>query len=479
MFWSLVLAARAADVTVSPGDDLNALTSSLLPGDTVSFNGGVYPLDGTLYWSGMGTAEAPIVFKPVGNAEVVLQKQGGGWVTQITDSAYIEVRGLTFEGGKNYAYDQPSGLYVANSMSLTLTNLTVRNVWGDALRIDGNTRDLQVDHNELSTTNGQGISIGCWDGSCWMQDSVVEFNLVHDVGDDGLYLRTGTQGSFFRHNVLFNIGDTAIVAQSPGPGGAQNQIFGNAAWAVGGDGIYIEGASLVQNNILFDIGDEGIQVQAPGEEILTDVQISHNTVSDTIGWGAYLDDWYNGVNLVFANNALANPTGYGLYWDDLREDDAYDAGYDPNYPDTTNFLSSNVVTGLVDGFDLAQRPTFVIPGGGVGDFVAPANFDFYPSFGSQLRNAGDPNGNAYIPDRDFNGTARDGASPDVGAYEYDGEGNPGWVLQERFKEYAETDGRDGEKLRAGCCGGGQSEATAALMVLPFGLLSALRRRWRA
>ena len=32
--------------------------------------------------------------------------------------------------------------------------------------------------------------------------------------------------------------------------------------------------------------------------------------------------------------------------------------------------------------------------------------------------------------------ARDGAAPEVGAYEFSGEGNPGWLIQEGFKEFA-------------------------------------------
>jgi Right handed beta helix region len=475
MIGLLAAAALAASVTVNPGDDLNALTSSLLPGDVVSFNAGTYSLYGTVYWTGIGTEDAPIVFKPSGNGEVILQNTQGGWVVQVNESAYIEVRGLTLEGGGDIAYTQPSGLYVSNSANLTLRDLVIRNVWGDAMRLDGNTSNLSVRNNELSSTEGSGISIGCWNASCWMQDSVVEFNLIHDVGSDGLYLLPGTQSSTFQHNVLFNIGGTGIEQYST-VFGPQNVLLGNAMWQVEGNGIYLEGAALVQNNVIFDVGDEGIEVRAGYNDTLYDIQISHNTVALTQGWAAYLDDWYFAEGLVFANNVLANPIGYGLYWDDLRQNDYYAYGYDPNYADTLNYISNNVVTGLVDGFQLVQRPTFALLGGGIGDFEDPDNFDFYPTFTSQLRNAGDPNGNAYIPDADFNGTARDGASPDVGAYEYDGEGNPGWVLQEGFKDYDLTEGRDRSSISGGCCGDGGNDATAAVIVLPFALLAGWRRR---
>jgi Right handed beta helix region len=476
MLWCLASQALAASVTVNPGDDLNALTSSLLPGDVVTFNAGTYPLEGTVYWSGVGTESAPIVFEPAGNGEVILQNDGSGWVVQVNDSAFLEVRGLTLQGGKGYGYN--SGLYVSNSTDLLLTNLTVKNVGGDALRLDGDTRRLTVTRNELSSVNSRGMSIGCGDASCWMAESIVEFNLVHDTGTTGMYLLPGTQDNVFQHNVLFNIGGTAIEHYSPGLG-AQNLIAGNALWNVEGDGIYLEGGALVQNNVIFDIGDDGIQTRAPYGGQLSDLQISHNTIAQTEDWGADLGSaWYNGGGvMVFSNNAISNPTGRGMFWDDLRESGYYEGGYDPNYPDTAAYVTNNVVTGFVDGFDLVQRPTFVIPGGGVGDFEDPDNFDFYPTFSSQVRNAGDPNGNAYIPDRDFNGTARDGASPDAGAYEFDGEGNPGWTLQEGFKQYAESEGRS-TSLGGGCCKGDADPATAAV-AFPLALLALRRRSARA
>jgi hypothetical protein len=477
----LVARAHAASVTVSPGDDLNALTSSLQPGDVVTFNPGTYALYDTVYWTGVGTADAPIQLVSSGKGEVVLQKQGGGWVAQVNDSSYLKIHGLTFSGTdgttSGYGGDQPSGLYVNNSTYVTVEDCVLQKLGGDAIRIDGDSSHLTIEHNEVaSSSDGSGIAIGCWDASCWMSDSTVSFNLIHDVDGNGIDLDAGTQGSKFEHNVIFRTGDTAIVVRSTNFG-PQNIVNGNAMWDGQNDGIYAEGSALIQNNLIFQFAGSGIYSRNDYDDGLVDLQISHNTVANTEDWAVRLEDWYDRDNLVFANNAVANPIGRGLYWDDWSYD-PYGGYYGTTgtYPDTTNYLSHNVVTGLVDGFDPIQRPDFILPGGGVTDFTDSENLDFYPTSTSMLRDMGDANGQAYIPQYDFNGTARDGESPDVGAYEYDGDGNPGWTVQEGFMSYQEHEGRNTVGLSSGCCGGSKSDTAAIWVPAPFLVGSFLRRR---
>src|SRR5688572_6706720 len=156
---ALSLDAEAASVNVRPGDDLTVLTSSLLPGDVVSFEEGIYPLVGTVYWTGMGTEEAPIVFKArVPGAEVVLQTTAGGYVVDVLDSSYLVLDGLTFEGVVTEE-NQPSGVHVGGvSSNVTIENCTIRNVYGTALRIDGTGTGFSIRRNEIHTTiEGSGI----------------------------------------------------------------------------------------------------------------------------------------------------------------------------------------------------------------------------------------------------------------------------------------------------------------------------------
>lgn len=472
--------ARAASVTVSPGDDLQAVTSSLQPGDAVTFTSGTYELDGSVYWTGVGTAEAPIRFQAAAGAAVVLQNLGGGAVAGITDSSHVVLKGLTFEGGGDVEYNQPSGLYIRESDNIVVEDCTIRNVWGTALRIDGNTQQIRIAHNEIAATgDGSGIYVGCGNAECWMQDSTIAFNLIHDVEGTGVYLSRGTQNVRVEHNVVFRVRDDGLTTRST-EFGPQNVLYGNAVWQVGDDGIQVEGPALVQNNLVFEAGGDGILVRDDYDS-LYDVQISHNTVARTDEWGARLQDWYDREDMVFANNAIANPTGYGMYWDDWRYADyGYGTTTATEYGETGNFIANNVVTGLVDGFELLLRPEFVIPGGGVADFESIDDFDFYPTGSSMLRDAATPDGAAYIPQEDFNGTARDGASPDVGAYEYDGSGNPGWVVAETFKDYSPNEGRNASNVAGGCCGAKDkgADGTTALVLLPLGLGVLARRRRR-
>ena len=81
----------------------------------------------------------------------------------------------------------------------------------------------------------------------------------------------------------------------------------------------------------------------------------------------------------------------------------------------------------------------------------------------------DPSGSAYIPQYDFNGVAREGDTPDIGAYEYNGLGNPGWTLQEGLKSFELTGRQDDTKV-----GGCQGNA-AALLLLPLAFVGRRRR----
>ena len=62
----------------------------------------------------------------------------------------------------------------------------------------------------------------------------------------------------------------------------------------------------------------------------------------------------------------------------------------------------------------------------------------------------------------------------MGAYEYVGEGNPGWAIREGFKEpgYKAT---VGEEVGGGCCGD-KGESEAGLLWLPVLGIGALKRR---
>lgn len=472
---ALVATAVAADVTLQPGDDINGLTSSLIAGDTVTFSPGVYEMDGSVSWSGLGAEGDPILFT-AGGGEVVIRNQGGGYVVNILNSEWITVRGLVFEAAGDLEANEPSGMRIGSSTNITVEDCVVRNVWGSVLRVDGNSGQLTVRGTEFGPSEqGSGVYVGVGNGSSWLSDSLLENNLVHDVAGTGMQFFLGTNGVRLVDNVIYNVGNDGINLPDVA-GGAQNEVIGNAIWQTEDDGISLVGPALVQSNVIFETRGDGI-VTGSSDGSLFNVQISHNTIVRADNWAADLNGWYEADDMVFANNALSNPTGRGLdYFDELSNQD----DEEPPAADTSNFISNNVVTGLVQGINPLVRPTWVIEGGGVRDFEDIDNFDFYPSVGSRLVNTGTPDGSAFIPLTDFNGNPRNGAAPDAGAYEWDGAGNPGWLVQEGFKD---LDGggsrRNSDTLSRGCCQSSGDGATGqALLFGPLLLLTALHRRRR-
>jgi len=468
--WLTAPVALAASSTVSPGDDLQAAAASLAPGDTITFNSGVYELEGTVNWTAVGSAEAPVLLHAAPGAEVILRGIAGGYVAALADSQFVQLRGLTFDASEDREENGTNGLRVVNSSNITIEGCVVRDVWGTALRIDGDTTNMRILGNELTGTgDGGGILVGCGDASCWMQDSLIQGNLIHDVQGHGINLQAGTQGVTVADNVIFRVRDDGL--QLPDTQfGDQNVATGNAIWQTGDEGIYIWGPARVQNNVVFETASYGIFTRDEGDTLM-DVQISHNTVARTDDYAAFLEDWYERPGLVFANNALSNSVGRGLYWLDPTTDPEGELYGVP----TENFIRNNVVTGLVEGFDRLVWAEHVIPGGGPSDFVDIDNFDFYPAPQSRLRDVASPEGAAYIPLLDFNGANRDGVSPDVGAYEFDGTGNPGWVIQEGFKEDVLVQRGGSDFQSGGCCNKG-NQGGEAVLLLPLLGLGLLRRR---
>lgn len=470
----LALTAHAGTVELSPGDDVASKTRYLGPGDTVTFAGGVYELDETLVWEAPGTEDEPITIQGRDDdVEVVLRRSGSGVVAILRDSAHVTVRNLSFEGAEGWEDAGQVGFRIQDSSHVAFEGNRIRQVEHTALDVDGDNSDVRIVGNRIhDTTDGSGILVGCGDASCWLERGVIAGNLVHDLGGQwitGIRLDHGTQDVEVRDNVLFRIGTgdgaDAIFAGST-EGGEPNTIEGNALWDVVDDGIWIEGSAIVRNNIVHLTGGVGIGARGGDRDGLLNTVISHNTVVLTGDWAVSLEDWYYRGGMVFANNLVANPTGRGVrYLDDWGDGDP-----------TSNHLVANHVTGLVEGLDAEVFPSAVVPGAGLSDFVDPDGLDFYPVQHSAVLNSGDTSGQSWVPERDFNGTPRQGDAPDVGAYEWNGPGNPGWPLQEDFKG-VEVEERDSVEVSKGCCKK-KEEPSEALVVVPFGLLWALRRRRR-
>ena len=470
--------ASAVTVSVSPGDPVATLTSALGAGDTVIFTDGTYALDEGLVWGGTGTQDAPITLKAQNPGQAVLQLSTGSYVAEIEDGTWVLVQDLVFEGGPTWMDEGFGGIRVrsndgAVSSNVIIQDCEVRNVWGSGIRVDGDAANLTIERNHVHDTgDGTGINIGTNDASYWMQDSVIAENLVHTLGvagenARGIYLANGSQGNVVRDNVVYGVPYHGIYVGST-ESGSQNYISSNIVWQAVETGMWFEGAAIIQNNIIFDIDGDGLRSYNDGNRNgLENQVISHNTIVNTTGDAVQLSGWFFRTGMVFTNNVTSNPIGYGMDYDDDYTE----------YDTTSNYIRNNVVTGLVEGFDQAVYVDWVLPGAGFSDFVDVENWNFYPSTSASTINVGDATAAAWVPEFDFNGAPRDGAAPDAGAYEWDGEGNPGWVVQEGFKELGyNTAGASHDVGSSGCCGKKNKNSEKGLFFLPFLAFGLLFRR---
>lgn len=471
--WNLLMVlapgvADAASLTLNPGDDVAAFTSSLAAGDVITFQPGIYELPSTITWTGTGTADAPIRLVAA-QSGVILRggTSGGGAVIRVREAAHLQLSGLKIEGTEPRFADENddyNGLRIESSTDLLLEDLEIHQVGGTALTVSGNAsritmRGLHVHHSR----EGNGIYAGCNDASCWMEESLIEGCWIHDLpaqGGDGIEFGNGNQGNRLIDNVIHDLGGRGILLRST-ERGAPNEVEGNAIWGAIEGGIRAGGAGRIRNNVIFDVEGPGLHVQND-RELLQDLVISFNTVVNTGAWAARLEGWTTATDMVFANNALTNPTGYALR--------ALEADVDPS----AARIVGNVVSGLVEGVLSADEGHFSA-GAGAADYVDYAANDLYPSETSTLINLADPAGESWVPDTDFHGLPRDGAAPEVGAYEFVGAGNPGWQIEGGFKE--RTESVNGGHETSGCKKAREEgDESWALFPLLLGLGAAGRRR---
>ena len=476
--------ARAASFEIGPDDDLGVV-ASLSPGDELVLKDGTYALSSTLAIEVLGSEAEPVVVRAKTVGKAVLQAapaEDGAYpstLVRIQSSSFVTLRGLVIVGDDSWVTDAGAytGLRVEDAADITLDRLEVGQVGRSGVALSGDNARVTLRRTQVrDTLDGAGVSVGCWDGSCWTSGLVLHNNWVHDIGGgDGIGLRLlpGTQGAEVTDNVVYATGSVGVYLAAV-ENGAGNVFEGNAVWSAAGAGVLVEGAAQIRNNIVFNVEGRGIWTRDPGRDTDTfgDLVITHNTVADTSSWAVELDGWEGAAGaLVFANNALCNPIGRGV--------EIELSGADTALPQAPGTVTSNVVCGQVTGMDRFQGE--VLPGGGFEDFTDADGWNFYPVDGAVLQDAGDPSGGAHVPKVDFNGVARPGNAPDVGAYERDADTNPGWAVREGFKEF-DLVYQNPQEFVGGCCDDQNNDADAgaqaALVVPLLGLGALLRRRRR-
>jgi hypothetical protein len=411
--------------TVDSQEEFESTANSLKPGDDLILHGGIYSQSGRRAVTAKGTSDKPIIIRAADGQRPILTRPADNIDThnniEFVDCCYLIVRGIGFTGGS-------SGVRFIRGHHITIEDCEICQTGNNAVTMNSGDCDSfvirrnHIHHTGLSksgSTEGEGMYVGCHDGSCITTNTLIEGNYIHhlrstsDGGNDGIEIKFGSYDNIVRDNVIH---DTNIGRQYPGIfvyGGGKgiNTVEGNVIWNAG-EGIQVVSDAIVRNNIILGCSATGITA-APHAAVpkMRNVTIVNNTVVNHPR--GVLIRWSTAQNMVFSNNAVYCP-----------EFTAVDAIGIDNAARSSNYVQGRLVGVTID------NDRFYDGGAIAAAFVGPDDKDFWPKEGSVLIGHADP---AFTPKLDFNRAMRN--SPfDIGAYESDGQlKNPGWQVQPGFK----------------------------------------------
>ena len=410
-------------------EEFENVANTLQPGDELILKGGVYCQTARRALTLRGTPEHPIVIRAAAGETPVItrlddptkpQKHNG--IEILAEHAVI--RGLRFTHGS-------AGVrLLGGSHHVTLEDSEISHTSNNAITLNSGSTDSCIIrrnhihhtgllHESFGTTEGEGLYLGCHNGSCVASNHLIEQNYIHHLrstssgGNDGVEVKYGSYGNVIRHNVIH---DTTIGREYPcilvygvTDPAAQgvNIVEGNALWNCG-EAIQVVSDAIIRNNLILN-STTGISaarhMQVPH---VRHVSIVNNTIVGHRDQALYIR-WKYATDMVLANNAIYNPDGTAL---DAR-------GLD-SHPSIT--VKANYIEGWGAFIDSDQ---FYNGGKAADAFGNVQTMDMWPAPNSILRGKADA---TLAPKRDFNGTRRTAPS-DVGAYETeDHAANPGWKI---------------------------------------------------
>ena len=408
----------AATINLRPGDSFEDAVESLQAGDLLIVHAGTYADEGRISIAAQGTAGQPIVIRSAnGEARPLITRTASAPIQNtinIEGSSYLTIQGLEITGNGGDAVkfgEQPSDHVI-------LENLLIHDI-DTGINTKVNTNNLTIRNNEIYNTGandgtGEGLYIGCHDGSCSTSDSIINDNLIHDTlpgttQGDGIEVKLNSQNIIIRDNVIYNRPFPGIFVYG---GGDVNIVEGNVVWN-SLEGIAAISDARVRNNILFDNETGIVSFHHEIVPVIENTRFVNNTLyNNTLGVSLR---WQDASNMRFANNAVYSPGQVAI---------------DSNTASQT--VSSNLVVG--DVFDTSNNPAddsrFIAGRSAALDFNDAANHDFWPTAQSPAIGAAD---NSFILVNDFNATPRQSPS-DIGAYHRSNQAtNPGWAIEASFK----------------------------------------------
>lgn len=406
--------SRAATYEVHSGEDLFGVLGSLQAGDEVIVYDGTYDRPGFVMLDLQGTAALPIIIRAAdGNAPLI---------TGSTDQNILNITGqhFTFKGfemtGGSHGlrlYDVHDALIEDLNIHHTQEVALSANIGGDEF-YNITFRRLHLHH---TGGHGEGMYLGCNGAACIFHDNVIEDCWIHDTNQgvsqgDGIEIKQGSYGNLVRNNVIHDTQYPCIIVYGT-QGNARNVVENNVMWNCGDSGIQAAADAELRNNIILTAGN-GINSHSHDGAVPSNLIIVHNTVIGCADRCLRSSDWGGSTGIVVVNNVFYNEGGNAIRIND--------GGADIEF-------HHNLVLGVVDGVSSGT-----LPGNSAAqDFVDVAGLDVWPSDNSAVIDAGDPALGVAV---DFNWDPRDSA-PDIGAYEWQAGGNPGWQVGPGFRD---TDG---------------------------------------
>jgi len=396
-----------------PGGSFEDAVEHLAPGDTLTVHDGLYSGRGRISVNVAGTASAPVLIRgAAGEPKPFITRPDDSEpqnTINIEGATHLTIDGLEISGNGD-------GINFHNAVhDVTIENCVIHDV-DVGIGVHGPAQRLLFRGNEIRDTGrggatGEGLYIGCHDGSCAVTESIFERNWIHGTlhasQGDGIEIKMGSSGNIVRDNVISDTHYPGVLLYST-QGGAPNIVERNAIWNCGDSGIQAAADAIIRNNLILDSPGNGFNSQDHNG-----IRPSHVVfVNNTIVGGSpalRLSDWANRPGLVLANNAI-----YTTSWS------AFAVGSLDGVTVAGNVIApwnASVGKGGVAGRSIAL------------DFAKAKDKNVYPGSQSKLIHAGAPN---YAPRDDFNGTPRSG-KPDAGAYAWTQPSNPGWRVHPGFK----------------------------------------------
>ena len=424
VFYALALSMSvwADTYTASTSSEIQNYTNLLQAGDTLLVLPGWYDMNWNIQ-DRMGTNTDWIVIMEESD-NVVINGTAYDNVIDVYNSSYIEFKG--FEITASHTGSGIDGIkFRTTSHHFVIEDLDIHNITGVGISANpGNNTfsylTIRYCHIHDISDVGEGMYLGNHDGLSPVHHCIVEFNWVHDCHPHkGIQFKRGTYLNVIQDNVVYNCDEAGIVLYKTDQASASdnNIVQRNVIWNCS-EGIFAVGQTNIDNNVVFDCS-YGINVRNYGGWGMQDLYLRNNTVYHCSATCLRLDDWNNATGeMVCINNAC--------YQDDLGQS-AIQApdGIGPGYVAYNRHYGQSQVAGSSLGNLPPQE--FVNPN------ITPGLVDLYPLNSASLVDSGTSAYNA--PGDDFNWWTRPvNAIWDVGAYEWSQNTNPGWQIQEGFKE---------------------------------------------